>query len=125
MLPRLPSTRRNLDTAASVQDAILPELEGCSIEILIVVRQPEVSAQDFANERAMPHLRQLVTGSEKTIKSTHIVKNLKGSLDTKSIQRRIAKRCGAKHIEIDGSSRFLSLSSGVTIPAKADSFVHQ
>ena len=104
VLLRLLSPGQNIISASSLSKSINPQLEKCPSDTYVIVSQPKVNAADYAISSATPHLRAMMRGDEQTIRSSHTVRDVYGTLDAQAMSKTVEEKCNAGHLKIDASS---------------------
>lgn len=103
--PRVLISSPQIVSEASISKAITLQLQKCPSDVYIIISQPSVNALDFQDPFSAPHLRQRLSGDDTNIRSSLIVSEVVGRFDAANITRTLQDRCGARLLEIDGSSK--------------------
>lgn len=79
-------------------------LKDCPSDTYIIVEEAGVSLADFASSNSKAaNLRKLMSGENKSIKSTMTVANVVGSF-AEELSQSIQSQCGASQVTVDGSN---------------------
>ncbi|GFF31889.1 protein big1 [Aspergillus udagawae] len=98
------ATSSNIKAATGVLEDLSSQLSTCPSDYYVIASQPGVHSTDFATRKSAPRLGAKLTGKDKAIRSSMIVKEVAGVLEAKQIQSIIEKECGAQSTLIDASA---------------------
>ena len=88
---------------------ISSQLESCPSDDYVIVTQPGVNVADYNNRLSALHLKQMISGTAKDIRSSLAVSDVLGEVDPAEIVRVVQEKCGAVLLNVDASSMlFLS-----------------
>ena len=102
-LPPLTSAHRNIIAGSALQEMLIDSLKACSSETYILVSQPGVSINDYAQPDSAPHLRRWMKDDNDKIKSRGIVSEVVGSLDEDALVEVLKNECGATVGDLEAS----------------------
>jgi hypothetical protein len=111
---RLPDTSElsslNLASSHNVNSHLAQILSSCPSDAYIIVTQPGVSARDFGSGKATPHLRNALNGNgtEGPLKTTVVVSEVHGLVNTNSVIGILEDKCGARLVFADAASKDIS-----------------
>jgi hypothetical protein len=111
---RLPDTSElsslNLASSHNVNSHLTQILSSCPSDAYIIVTQPGVSARDFGSGKATPHLRNALNGNgtEGPLKTTVVVSEVHGLVNTNSVIGILEDKCGARLVFADAASKDIS-----------------
>ncbi|KAL4788233.1 BIG/ATPase V1 complex, subunit S1 [Aspergillus varians] len=106
------SASAQLKSATALLDDLSAKLSTCPSDYYVIAFQPGVHSTDFATAKSAPRLGAKMTGEDKAIRSTMIVNEVAGVLETKQIQNILETKCGAQATVIDASSGSYSTEFG-------------
>lgn len=75
----------------------------------MIVSQPGVNLIDYWGRIQVPHLRRMINGDVKNIRSSMMVQHVAGNLELERFRHVTQDTCGARLLRIDASSKSLSL----------------
>ncbi|RDW60433.1 Ac45/VOA1 transmembrane domain-containing protein [Aspergillus mulundensis] len=106
------STPAQLKSATALLDELSTKLGSCPSDYYVIASQPGVHSTDFATAKSAPRLGAKMTGEDKAIRSTMIVNEVAGVLETKQVRNILETQCGAQTTVIDASSGSYSTEFG-------------
>lgn len=83
----------------------MAELQKCPSDTYVIVSQPGVNAADFYNRHSAPHMRRMISGDNKEIRSSMAVTDVIGTLDPTEYKQVAQDTCGGRLLKIDISSK--------------------
>ncbi|KAL4908136.1 hypothetical protein BDW74DRAFT_97497 [Aspergillus multicolor] len=105
-------TPAQLKSATTLLDELSTKLGSCPSDYYVIASQPGVHSTDFATSKSAPRLGAKMTGEDKAIRSTMIVNEVAGVLETKQVRNILETLCGAQTTVIDASSGSYSTEFG-------------
>ncbi|KAL6233738.1 hypothetical protein BDW75DRAFT_214204 [Aspergillus navahoensis] len=106
------STPAQLKSATALLDELSIKLSACPSDYYVIASQPGVHSTDFATGKSAPRLGAKMTGEDEAIRSTIIVNEVVGVLETKQVQDILETKCGTETTFIDASSGSYSTDFG-------------
>ncbi|KAL4997225.1 BIG/ATPase V1 complex, subunit S1 [Aspergillus recurvatus] len=106
------STPAQLKSATTLLDELSTKLGACPSDYYVIASQPGVHSADFATGKSAPRLGAKMTGKDEEIRSTIIVNEVAGVLETKKVQDILETQCDAQTTVIDASSGSYSTDFG-------------
>ncbi|KAL4974189.1 BIG/ATPase V1 complex, subunit S1 [Aspergillus desertorum] len=106
------STPAQLKSATTLLDELSTKLSACPSDYYVIASQPGVHSTDFATGKSTPRLGAKMTGEDEAIRSTMIVNEVSGVLETKQVQDILETQCDAQTTVIDASSGSYSTNFG-------------
>ncbi|KAK2750193.1 hypothetical protein FQN57_004690 [Myotisia sp. PD_48] len=104
------TSSQQIQSAASILDDVSEKLLSCPSDYYLIVSQPGVHALDYSSQRSAPQLRSRLLKKSREIRSSYMISEVVGEIDTTSLQSRLESKCGAKTITIDGASETIPSS---------------
>ncbi|KAL6250441.1 hypothetical protein RBB50_002743 [Rhinocladiella similis] len=93
-----------LQSASNIVSNVAISLSTCPSDYYVVVSQSGVSSQDYGSIKNTPVLAQALSGhSARGIRSSMVVPDVTGSIDSSSWTDLLRSKCGVQVTEIDGS----------------------
>lgn len=103
-LCRLLNPDSRLQSASNIVSNVAISLSTCPSDYYVVVSQSGVSSQDYGSIKNTPVLAQALSGhSARGIRSSMVVPDVTGSIDSSSWTDLLRSKCGVQVTEIDGS----------------------
>ncbi|KAL4893358.1 BIG/ATPase V1 complex, subunit S1 [Aspergillus ambiguus] len=94
----------HIKTSPALLDDLSSKLSACPSDYYVIASQPGVHSSDFTTRKSAPRLGAKMTGQDKAIRSTVMVNEVAGVLESKRIQDVLERECGAQSTVVDGSS---------------------
>ncbi len=102
---RLLVSSPQIASASSLSKTIASQLEKCPSDNYVIVTQPGVNVADYNSRLSAPYLKQMISGSNKDIRSRIAVGDVLGEVDADEMVRVTQEQCGAVLLRIDASSK--------------------
>ncbi|KAL4751437.1 hypothetical protein BDW72DRAFT_173783 [Aspergillus terricola var. indicus] len=106
------STPAQLKSATTLLDELSTKFGACPSDYYVIASQPGVHSTDFATGKSAPRLGARMTGEDEAIRSTMIVNEVVGVLETKQVRDILETQCGAQTTVIDASAGSYSTDFG-------------
>lgn len=100
----IPISSPQIISEASLNKAVINQLQNCPSDVYVLVSQPGVNAADFQDPFSAPYLRQKLIGQDEEIRSRLIISDVVGNFDSASLGRILQDQCGVSLLEVDASS---------------------
>ncbi|KAG8525283.1 uncharacterized protein KY384_008927 [Bacidia gigantensis] len=94
----------NLVSGSTLHVEIARQLERCPSETYIIVLQPGVTAAEYKDKLVTPRLSQLVSGSDKAVRSSLAISDVRGTINTDDLSALLQSKCDAENVRIDAST---------------------
>lgn len=106
---------RQLASSTAVSSALIDTLRECGSDAYVLVSQPGVSAKDFRDAKAAPHLakRMAENGDAFRFAVPEVIGGL-GSSELQKVQKHLEEHCGAQTTSLDAASKNSSCLCGLT-----------
>lgn len=108
----LSSSDQSIARSSDVQDFLTAAVEQCPTDAYVFVSQPSVTAADFGDKNAAPHLRRLLTTANETSHWRLMLPEVLGNVDVTALKTLVTGKCGAATMEVDHASKDRSCYSG-------------
>lgn len=92
--------------ATSLSDKIVAEIQKCLSDTYVIISQPGVNAADYHSHLSVPHLRQMISGDIKAIRSSLSVTDVIGNINSERFGQVAEDACGARSIRMTSSGKF-------------------
>lgn len=90
---------------------MLHAVQDCPSNVYVLVSQPDVTIEDFADKDATRHLRHRVQRKNDAVKSATIIPEVFGTLDVERIQSYLRETCRASVMDVDATCIRSTLSN--------------
>jgi hypothetical protein len=119
----VPNNDASIAESSEVTTDVLKALEHCPTHSYLLVEQPGVSSNDYADGRAAPQLSRYMAGKHEEVKTAMAIPEIVGQVDSAAIAKQLQSSCGdnwllkkiqAKSPSTDKSSRVQQLQSDGT-----------
>ena len=82
---------------------MLHAVQGCPSNVYVLVSQPDVTIEDFADKDATRHLRHRVQRKDEAVKSATVVPEVLGAVEVERIQSYLRDTCRAVVMDVDAT----------------------